>query len=149
MSENKVAEYIKRVIDGYLKEVGLQTSGALSKYLYRLTVHWLVNKRLELGRDYTPTEDEIKDHIKSIIEDIFKFHKDKNGYARKIAQNEYRRTRGLEYGSYSFKILDNGDEYKIIFYTSLCDDPETFHELAVYMPKLSEEEIESLEGIFS
>ena len=69
------------------------------------------------------------------------FYKDRDGYAKRMARNLFNEHYGLAYGSYNWRIIDIGDEYKIIFYTSLCSDPEIFHHAAVWIPKTSELDI--------
>jgi len=144
-----LAEFVEKVVCDYLEELGLQRKSSLGEHVYSYTILWVADTRKENGKKFVPSSEEIKTHILSVLRDLYEFYKDMRAYAEKIAQREFQRMWGLSYGQFMHRILDEGEEYKLIFYTSLCEDPEIFHDVAVWKPKVSERELAIIKNLFS
>jgi hypothetical protein len=137
----KLRRYIDEVVSEVLSNLGIDCNSDLFKHVHTLVIWWVVDERRKKGKNYVPSKWEIQARIKAILADVCEFYSDKKGYAEKRAKEEYRRIYGLSYGRYMFKIVDNGDDYKILLFNSLCEDPELFSHVTIYIPKVTEDEL--------
>jgi|Deesub1362B_J571_1020462.scaffolds.fasta_scaffold11300_2 hypothetical protein len=83
-------------------------------------------------------------YINQILREVRDFYRDRHSFLNRRAREEYYNTRKLPIGRYMWRVVDDGSEYRVLFFTSLCSEPELYSELTLIMPKLNDSEIDTL-----
>lgn len=139
----KLREYVDETIKKVFSEIGVGFDEPVFEHVYRIVIWQIFDRRVK-DRSYVPSEKDIRSIISSVLSDVVKFYSNRREYASELARIEYRKTYGIAYGSYNFKIVEDEKYYKIHLYTSLCEDPDLFPHCVYYVPKVDEEELKKI-----
>ena len=132
---------IEKDVDDIIRKIGVNNN-TLREHILSNVVWRIAELKKRDSMYYRYLVPLVRETLLKVLE--FYMYSYKFEYAQNKARYYYEKHYGAVYGSYMYRIDETDEEYIIRLYPSLCEDPELFSHVNIYIPKLTEEEVEKL-----